>query len=257
MAKKFDIPVAEKLLDLYELQKIDSDLDQLETMKGELPMEVNDLEDEIAGLNTRMDKFRSVVGDLQTEITSYKTRIKDNEALVKKYQKQMDNVKNNREFEALTKEQEMTKLDIQLFEKKIRELEALVTSKTEAESGIQEKLAAKQKELGVKQEELAKILEKTEKEEEKLRKKSNKARQDIEERLLKAYDKIRDTYRNKLAVVTIQRGACGGCYNTIPPQIQLEISIHKNITACEHCGRIMVDDTIINPIAREVAARNE
>ena len=242
---KNDISVSDKLKRLYELQLVDSELAELETMKGELPMEVADLEDEIAGLQTRLQKIDHSVDEVKSDINKHNTSIKDSEALIAKYQKQLDNVKNNREFEALTKELELQKLEVQLHEKKIRELNGGIQAKLELQQGTADKLAQKKGDLDLKKSELATIIAKTEKDEEKLRKKSEKASKTIEDRLLKAYSKIKKAYHNHLAVVTVTRNACGGCFNKIPPQLQLEIALRKKIIACEHCGRILVDEHIL------------
>ncbi len=242
---KNDISVSDKLKRLYELQLVDSELAELETMKGELPMEVADLEDEIAGLQTRLQKIDHSVDEVKSDINKHNTSIKDSEALIAKYQKQLDNVKNNREFEALTKELELQKLEVQLHEKKIRELNGGILAKLELQQGTADKLAQKKGDLDLKKSELATIIAKTEKDEEKLRKKSEKASKTIEDRLLKAYSKIKKAYHNHLAVVTVTRNACGGCFNKIPPQLQLEIALRKKIIACEHCGRILVDEHIL------------
>lgn len=246
-----DLPIADRLKQLYKLQLIDSQVDEIEILKGELPMEVNDLEDEVAGLQTRVGKLDQQIKDMEAEISQHRGNIKESEALIEKYDKQMTNVKNNREYEALSKELEMQKLEIQLSEKKIREMEGLKDAKNETLKATQEKVAAKQADLKVKKDELAGIIAKTEKEETDLKKKSEAAKKNIDERLLKAYNKIRHSYRNKLAVVPITRDSCGGCFNFIPPQAQLEIGLHKKVVACEHCGRILVDDSIIMEVAPE------
>lgn len=240
-----ELSTAEKLRQLYELQLIDSELDELHSVKGELPMEVNDLEDELAGLETRISKAEAAQGEFDAEVKKQKMNIKDAEALTERYKKQLDNVKNNREFDALNKEIELQGLDVQLAEKRIKEAQRNIEAKKETLDSSKKRLEQKKKELDTKRIELQKILEKTEKEEEKLRKKSEKARKGIDERLLKSYDKIRTNYRNGLAVVTVMRSSCGGCFNHIPPQLQLEVTLHKKVIACEHCGRILVDDTIM------------
>lgn len=244
MANK-ELTIAEKLKRLYELQLIDSEIDEIGILKGELPMEVRDLEDEIAGLQTRVNRLTTNVSDMQSDISRHTANMKEAETLIARYEKQMDNVKNNREYDALQKEIELQRLEIQLSEKKSREVGALVGNKEETLNAAEERLAQKQKDLEVKKVELEKIIVKTEKEEEKLKKKSEKARKDIEDRLLKAYTKVRTSYRNGLGVVTVARDACGGCFNQIPPQVQLEISLRKKILACEHCGRVLVDDKIM------------
>ncbi|MEO1259133.1 MAG: C4-type zinc ribbon domain-containing protein [Bacteroidota bacterium] len=248
-----DLTVEEKLRGLYELQTIDSKIDELEILKGELPMEVSDLEDEIAGLETRYRRINENVEDLEGEISRYQSNIQEANALIERYTKQSDNVKNNREYEALTKELEMQKLDIQLFEKKIREATGALTAKQETLQATKDRLDAKKADLAAKKIELEAIQEKTAKEEEKLRKKSDRAKKKIEDRLLKAYNKIRRSYRNGLAVVTVERSSCGGCFNKVPPQLQLEISMRKKVIVCEHCGRVLVDDNIMEKKVEEPA----
>ncbi len=249
-----ELTVEEKLKGLFELQTIDSQIDELEILKGELPMEVRDLEDEIAGLETRFRRINETVEDLEGEISRYQSNIAEANALIERYTKQSENVKNNREYEALTKELEMQRLDIQLFEKKIREANVGLGAKQETQKGTEEKLNAKKTELEAKKVELEAIQEKTAKEEEKLRKKSDRSRKKIEDRLLKAYNKIRSSYRNGLAVVTVERASCGGCFNKVPPQLQLEISMRKKVIVCEHCGRVLVDDDIMHKKEEEPAA---
>ncbi len=241
-AKKETTTVAEKLQMMFDLQTIDSNLDKIQILKGELPMEVEDLEDEIKGLETRIRKLDSKVEDLEGEINQHKGNIATSETLIERYKKQLDEVKNNREFEALTKEIELQELEIQLSNKKIGELELTKETKVDIRKNANEKLEAKVADLDKKKVELEKIITKTEKEEKTLMNKSTKAKKKLDDRLLKSYNKIRNNYRNGLAVVTIARNACGGCYNRIPPQVQIEIGTRKNIIACEHCGRILVDN---------------
>jgi uncharacterized protein len=240
-----EITVAEKLKTLYQLQLIDAQIGEIEVLKGELPMEVSDLEDDIVGLETRLEKTVNSVKELQTTMSRYVANIKEAEALKIKYKTQLDNVKNNREYEALTKELEMQDLDIQLAEKRIKQSKMDIAKQEESQANTEERLNKKKTDLEAKQVELNEIISKTEHEENALRTESNAAREHIEERLIKAYDKIRSSYRNGLAVVTVQRDSCGGCFNKIPPQVQLEISMRKKIIACEHCGRILVDDLIL------------
>ncbi|NRB63527.1 MAG: hypothetical protein HRU40_10985 [Saprospiraceae bacterium] len=237
--------VAEKLKHLFELQSIDSELDQIEVLKGELPIEVSDLEDTIAGLEKRTDKLQSEIDELNTTINGHEAAISEAEALIIRYNSQLDNVKNNREYDALTKELEIQKLDIQLAEKRIREANVTMAGKEETLSATKDRLDKKQKDLEIKKVELEAIIADTAKKEEDLLAQSSKKREGIEDRLINAYDRVRKRYRNGLAVVTVERDACGGCYNRIPPQLQLEISLRKNIIACEHCGRILVDDYIM------------
>jgi len=239
--------ITEKLLKLWTLQQVDSQLDEIGILKGELPMEVADLEDEIAGLDTRCKKLRAGVKEAEQEIAQIQTLAKEAESNIKRYQKQLDEVKNNREYEALQKEIELANLDIQLSEKKMRDSKVKLDAQKDNLAVAEAKQEAKQKDLDAKKVELQGIIEKTEAEENKLRNKSTKARDGIEDRLLKAYDKTRTTYRNGLAVVTVERNSCGGCFNHVPPQVQLEIGLHKKIIACEHCGRILVDQAIAYP----------
>ena len=237
-----ELTIIEKLKGLYDLQLIDSQIDEIAVLKGELPVEVSELEDEIAGLGKRIDKLTENVDELNATVAKYNANIKESEGLIERYEKQLEGVKNNREYDALMKELELQKLEIQLSEKRTRETQANVTIKDESLAQATEKHDAKNKALEAKKVELEKIIKKTDKEEAKLKKSSKKARVDIEDRLLKAYDKTRTSYRNGLAVVTVSRNSCGGCFNQIPPQLQLEISQRKKIIACEHCGRVLVDD---------------
>jgi len=242
MAK--ELTVAENLRLLYELQLVDSQTDEVEILKGELPMEVHDLEDEIAGLDTRLHRLKENVEDLDGELSRHKANIMEAEALIVRYGKQMDNVKNDREHEALTKEIELQRLEIQLSEKKIKEIEQVKEAKVETVEATEKRLEGKKSDLEGKKVELEKIIVKTKKNEEKLRRSSERARKKVAPRLLKSYDKIRASYRNGLAVVRVERHSCGGCFNKVPPQLQLEIGMRKKIMVCEHCGRILVDDNI-------------
>jgi len=244
MAKATEISIEEKLRQLYALQKADSKIDEIEILKGELPIEVSDLEDEITGLETRLKNLNDTVKDIEKEGSKFTTRISEGEALIKKYTKQLDDVKNNREFDALSKELEMQKLEIQLAEKKARENADKVAAKNTVVKEVKEKYKTKKANLELKKEELKSIVAKTEKEEKALRKIAAAAEGVIDPRLLKAYHRIRNNYRNGLALVAIERDSCGGCFNQIPPQIQLEVSQRKKIIACEHCGRILVDNEI-------------
>lgn len=240
-----ELSIAEKLKQLYELQLIDSEIDEIAILKGELPMEVSDLEDEIVGLETRVNKLTANIEDLEHDVSRHQANLKEAEALIARYEKQMDNVKNDREYGALQKELEIQRLEIQLSEKKTGEVRGIIGNKEETLKATQERLDQKKKDLEVKRVELEKIIEKTEKDTEKLMKKSERAKKKIDERLLKAYLKVRGAYRNGLGVVTVERDACGGCFNQIPPQVQLEIGMRKKIIACEHCGRVLVDNNIL------------
>jgi predicted nucleic acid-binding Zn-ribbon protein len=207
-------------------------------------MEVTDLEDEVAGLETRLSHNNKEIADIQDQIMKKKQAAKDSKEQIKKYESQQAKVKNNREFESLTKEIEFQNLEIQLADKRVKEFQADVKAKEELLGATQENLDDKKKVLDVKRAELNSIIKETEKEETHLLKISEKARTIIDERLLAAYQRVRENARNGLAVVAIQRDACGGCFNKIPPQRQLDIRQHKKIIVCEHCGRILVDTSI-------------
>ena len=248
--------IEEKLRALHDLQKIDSQIDEIRILKGELPLEVSDLEDEIAGLDLRVKKSEKDIKDLETQISRFKVAAKDCEALIARYEAQQNNVKNNREFEALGKEIEMQKLEIQLMTKRSKEAKATIDVKQQALESSKRVIEAKVKDLTVKQDELKEIISKTEKEETESMKKSERQSEIVkkmDERLFAAYHRIRTAYRNGLGVVTVERNACGGCFNQIPPQRQQEIRQRKKIIACEHCGRILVDDeiTIMSGAAQE------
>ncbi len=243
-APKAETPTLDKLKALYQLQKIDSKIDEIRILKGELPMEVKDLEDEIAGLITRKEKFEEELKETETNIANRKNNIKESEALIKKYQKQQSNVKNNREYDALSKEVELQKLEIELNEKKIKDIHEQTKQKSEVIEQSEKLIKQKEKELKTKKADLEKIIEETDAEEKALQKKAKSAETHIEERLLAAYHRIRKNYKNGLAVVTVVRNSCGGCYHAFPPQLILEIRQHKKITTCEHCGRILVGENI-------------
>ena len=240
MAKK-ETTVEEKLKALYDLQVIDSTIDKIRTIRGELPLEVQDLEDEVEGLKIRLEKLTEEVEDLTIEISNRKNSIKDANALIKKYEEQQNKVRNNREFDAITKEIEFQNLEIELAEKKIKEGEFQLTAKNEKIEEAKEYIEGRIQDLGNKKKELDEITNETQAEEEKLLKKSEKAEKVIEDRLITAYKRIRSNARNGLAVVTIKRDSCGGCFNKIPPQRQMDIKNHKKVLVCEHCGRILVD----------------
>ena len=247
MATQQELTVADKLHHLYDLQVIDTNLDDIQILKGELPMEVSDLEDEIAGLEKRIERLQASVDETDQQTKRLDALIADAKVAIDKYQRQMDSVKNNREYEALQKEIELQTLDIQLSEKRQGEMAIQREAKQTTLDTATERLTTRRADLERKKVELEKIVAKTEKEEKKLQKQSEAARQNIEDRLLKAYDKIRSSYRNGLAVVGTERDACGGCFNQVPPQTRLEIGLHKKIIACEHCGRILIDEEVMNP----------
>lgn len=237
---KAEIGVSEKLDALYKLQTIDSQIDKIRTVRGELPLEVQDLEDEIVGLNTRAEKIAEELKELEALGTAHKNTIIEANAAIKKYTEQQKNVRNNREYESLSKEIEFQTLEIELSEKRIKENKFAIDSKKEILDEAQAKLASRQGDLEAKKGELDEIIAETEKDEQSLVKKSNASRENIDERLLFAYDKLRSNAKNGLAVVQIVRNSCGGCFNSIPPQRQMEIEMRKKITICEHCGRILV-----------------
>ena len=241
-----EVSVEQKLVALYTLQQVDSKIDEIRAYRGNLPLEIQDMEDEIAGLETRIANFKEESKKHQKDIADYKIKIKETEALIKKYEEQQNNVRNNREYDSLTKEIEYQTLDIQLSEKRIKEITAKdndVAAKVEA---AQQRLAELTSSLNEKKEELHSLVEGTEKEEEQLLQRSAECEKYVEDRLLVAYKRIRKNARNGLAVVGIFDEACGGCFNRIPPQHQLDICTHKKIIVCEYCGRILVDKGIIN-----------
>ena len=240
-AKTEDISVEEKLRTLFELQQIDSKIDKIRTVRGELPLEVRDLEDIVAGLETRVNNLTEELQSLEEGITDKKNVMKDAAALIKKYEAQQGKVRNNREYDAITKEIEFQNLEIQLAEKRIKEFKANIIAKKEIIEVSEAELKDRQKDLKLKQKELAEIVAETEKEEDSLLKKSKNSESMIEDRLLNAYKRIRENVMNGLGVVTVERDACGGCFNKIPPQRQLDIRMHKKVIVCEHCGRIFAD----------------
>jgi predicted nucleic acid-binding Zn-ribbon protein len=239
-----EFSVEEKLASLIALQKIESKLDEYKVLKGELPMEVSDLEDEIQGLNARQTRVEEEINGIQEFIGQKKQLMKDSEELIKKYENQSENVKNSREFEAINKEIEMQQLEVKLSEKHIRDANEEVAEKVILLDKAKKGIASKETVLKNKKEELDKIIAATEKEERHFAKLSAEAREKIEGRLLHSYDRIRSNYRNGLAVVPVVRDACGGCFNAIPPQRQSEIRQRKKIIVCENCGRILVDNDL-------------
>ncbi|MBL4675947.1 MAG: hypothetical protein JKY70_07060 [Mucilaginibacter sp.] len=236
--------IEQKLKALYELQTVHTKIDRIRQVRGELPMEVADLEDDVAGLETRIQKIKNELDDLEDEIVTRKNLIKDSQANIKKYEAQLNEVKNNREYDAISKEIEIQGLDIQVSEKKIREFGYEITSKTTIFEKAQADLDARRADLDAKKEELGTITAETEKEETELTAAAEKAQENIEERLLIAYSRLRKNAKNGLAVVTIQRDSCSGCFNQIPPQRQSDIRQRKKIIVCEHCGRILVGEVM-------------
>ena len=240
-----DVSTEERLIALARLQVIDSEIDGIRNVRGELPLEVQDLEDELTGLQTRIDNLLTEVDDLNKSVQEKKIAMEDGNALIKKYEDQRMNVRNNREYDSLTKEIEYQGLEIQLAEKRIKEQLYAIEIKQEAVKQAQENFEGRKIDLENKKAELTEIVSETERDEKALLAKSEENEKFIEERLLAAYKRIRSNARNGLAVVAVERDACGGCFNKIPPQRQLDIRMHKKIIVCEYCGRILVDESIL------------
>jgi predicted nucleic acid-binding Zn-ribbon protein len=241
MATKTEVTVEEKLRALYDLQLIDSRIDEIRNVRGELPLEVEDLEDEVAGMNTRLEKLKADLEIIEDQIKEKKNNIEESKTLIKKYASQQDNVRNNREYNSLTKEIEFQELEIQLAEKNIKEFRAQIEQKSLVIEETKVRFNERSEHLKHKQSELNEILKETEKEEQTLIKQSEEFETQIEARLIKAYKRIRTNVKNGLAVVPVERGASGGSFFTIPPQVQMEIAGRKKIITDEHSGRILVD----------------
>lgn len=246
-----ELTVENKLKALYQLQTMLSEIDKIKTLRGELPLEVQDLEDEVAGLSTRIEKIKAEIDELKSNIASKKIEIETAKASVDKYKSQQDNVRNNREYDVLTKEIEFQSLEIELCEKRIREYSAAEKSKNEELATSQELLSERIKDLDAKKAELDEIVSETKQEEEKLREKAKALETTIDPRLLQAFKRIRKNSRNGLGIVYVQRDACGGCFNKIPPQKQMDIRMRKKIIVCEYCGRIMVDPELAGVVGEE------
>lgn len=244
MAKTTKATVESKLRALYDLQLIDSRIDEIVNLRGELPLEVEDLENEIAGLNTNSDKIKSEIEDSDKQISEQKLVIENSKELLKKYEEKLKNVRNNREYNSIVKEQEYQDLESQLAEKKINELKVRIEQKKEGLALVTEKLDERNAHLKSKKSELDAILKETHKEEDLLQKKSAEFEKGIEEHLITSYKRIRGSVRNGLAIVSVERGASGGSYFSIPPQIQLEIASRNKIITDEHSGRILVDSEL-------------
>jgi predicted nucleic acid-binding Zn-ribbon protein len=240
--------VEQKLKALYELQNIHTKIDKIRQIRGELPMEVADLEDDVAGLETRIQKIKAELDETEDAIVTRKNMIKEAQNLIKKYETQLKDVKNNREYDALTKEVEIQNLEIQVCEKKIKEHGFEIASKTEIYDQALANIESRKGDLDVKRNELENITSETEKEELELLKRAEKSQTQIEERLLVAYNRLRTNAVNGLAVVTIDRDSCSGCFNQIPPQRQLDIRQRKKVIVCEHCGRILVDEALTHEL---------
>ena len=247
MAKKkisTEFSIEEKLAALHQLQIVDSEIDKIRTVRGELPLEVQDLEDDVLGLETRLSKIQSELDDQETLISKRKLKIEEATELVKKYTKQLDSIKNNREYDSLNKEIEFQNLEVELAEKKIRESQAKFSQFSDSKNIITESIEEKKAIFSEKKTELDNIVAETQKDEDVLINKSEKAQKIVDQRLLTAYSRIRTNSKNGLAVVSVDRDACGGCFSKIPPQRQLDIKAHKKIIVCEHCGRILIDANI-------------
>lgn len=236
-----DYSVEEKLKNLYALQTMLSEIDSIKTLRGELPLEVQDLEDEIEGLTTRIEKIGTEIAELKKDIAERNGKITENKASIERYTAQMDSVRNNREYDSLTKQVEYADLDNQLHEKKIREAKEVVEAKTAEMTHCNLEVNDRRVLLETKKEELEEIVSETKAEEEKLRERSKSLELTIEQRLLNAFKRIRRNSRNGLGIVSVQRDACCGCFNKIPPQRQLDIRMRKKVIVCEYCGRIMID----------------
>lgn|SRR5574344_1191828 len=236
-----DLSVEEKLKTLFQLQTTLSAIDEKRALRGELPLEVQDLEDEIAGLSIRIEKIQNEIGEFNSAVTQKKHDIENAQASVERYKTQLDDVKNNREYDTLSKEIEFQSLEIELCNKKIKEAQAKVNEKTEELQKSEDEMKDRQSDLDVKKNELDEIMEETRAEEDKLKEKAKELETKIEPRLLTSFKRIRKNSRNGLGIVYVQRDACGGCFNKIPPQRQLDIKMRKKIIVCEYCGRIMID----------------
>lgn len=255
MAKKdpTELSVEEKLKTLYQLQTTLSAIDEKKALRGELPLEVQDLEDEIEGLTIRIDKIKREIDEFQKAVSQKKAEINEAQASVERYKEQLNDVKNNREYDTLSKEIEFQTLEIELCNKKIREAQTRIEEKTNEFHENEEAIKDRQSDLDIKKSELDEIMEETRAEEEKLKEKVTELEAKIEPRLLTSFKRIRKNARNGLGIVYVQRDACGGCFNKIPPQRQLDIKMHKKIIVCEYCGRIIVDPELAGIKAEKVA----
>ncbi|MBR5324389.1 MAG: hypothetical protein IKV14_06210 [Muribaculaceae bacterium] len=241
MAKEKEYTVEERLKALYELQTLLSEIDRIKTLRGELPLEVKDLEDSIIGLETRLENYKNDIKEFNTSVAAHKVGIQEAQALIEKYTEQQNNVRNNKEFDHLTKEIEYQGLEIEARDKKVRDLTKMINDRKEEIEELQQLLADRKADFQEKRGELDEIIAETRQEEEKLREQVKTLEQDIEPRLLASFKRIRKNARNGLGIVYIQRDACGGCFNKIPPQRQMDIKLRKKVIVCEYCGRIMID----------------
>ena len=247
------LSVEQRLKSLYELQTILSEIDRIKTIRGELPLEVKDLEDNIEGLRTRIENFHKDVEDFRKKTLVEKVKINEAQGKIARYKEQLDNVRNNREFDLLSKEVEFQTLEIELCEKHLNEYARAIDAKTNEIASTEEKLRDSEHILKEKKAELDEIVSETRQDEERLRIQAKEIEPRIDERTLKAFKRIRDNARNGLGIVYIQRNACGGCFNRIPPQKQMEIKMHKKVIVCEYCGRIMIDPELAGVAEHEVA----
>ena len=252
-----ELTVEQKLKALFQLQTMLSKIDEIKTLRGELPLEVQDLEDEIAGLSTRIERIQSEVSELKSAIATKRVEIETAKASVAKYKEQQENVRNNREYDFLSKEIEFQTLEIELCEKRIKEFTADEEVKSQEAAESIAALEERQKDLDVKKNELDEIISETKQEEEKLRDKAKDLETKIEPRLLQSFKRIRKNSRNGLGIVYVQRDACGGCFNKIPPQRQLDIRSRKKIIVCEYCGRIMIDPELAGVKAEAVEVEDK
>ncbi|WP_299231452.1 C4-type zinc ribbon domain-containing protein [uncultured Bacteroides sp.] len=252
-----EISVEQKLSALYKLQTILSEMDKIKTLRGELPLEVRDLEDEITGLHTRIEKIKNEIEELKQNVATRKIDIESAKASIEKYKAQQDNVRNNREYDVLTKEIEFQSLEVELNEKRIKEANASIKAKEEEIVKSENLLEERTKDLEDKKNELDEIVAETKQEEERLRENAKSIESTIEPRLLQAFKRIRSNSRNGLGITYVQRGACGGCFNKIPAQRQLDIRMRKKIIVCEYCGRIMVDQELAGVAPAETEAPKE
>lgn len=252
--KTENLSVESRLRSLYELQTILTEIDRIKTIRGELPLEVKDLEDNLAGLHTRIENYTASIEELKTKLAQEKEKIADSQNKIARYKEQLDNVRNNREFDLLTKEVEFQTLEIELSEKHLAEYSHQIDNKTGEIEATKEKVSDTEHVLAEKKAELEEIVSETRQDEERLRQQAKDIEPNIDAYTLNAFKRIRKNARNGLGVVYIQRNACGGCFNRIPPQKQLEIKMHKKIIVCEYCGRILIDLEIAG-VSEEISAK--
>lgn len=243
--KEEELSISQKLLSLYNLQQICSKIDKIKVVRGELPEEVRDLEDELEGMNTRIEKYNEDISNFQVKIKEQEEKVKESNALIKRYEEHQNNVRNNREYESLSKEIEFQTLEIQLAEKNKNKFAVEILAKKEEIGSFEEKRVEIQELLTQKKNELEAIIADTEKEEVELLEQADELKKMVDQRLLTAFERIRKNARNGLAIVQIERDACGGCFSKIPPQRQLDIHLHKKIIVCEACGRIFIDHQLV------------